>query len=103
MMPAASPIPREQRDHLTLRPFVFDRSAGLLDRDHEELFLPPRALHVLQLLLERAGKVVSKDELVREVWHDAAVTDQSPAEAIGVVREILGDDSQHPTYIQTVH
>ena len=103
MVQASSSVSLQWRGSVRFGPFRFDRASGILSRGSEELFLPPRALNVLQVLVDRCGEVVSKDELVEVVWHDAAVTDQSPAEAIGVVREVLGDDSHHPTFIQTVH
>lgn len=103
-MAEASPtFALEQASVVSFGAFHFDRSSGLLFRGDEELSLPPRALGVLEVLIERAGEVVSKDDLVAAVWHDTAVTDQSPAEAIGVIRDALGDDSHQPTYIQTVH
>ena len=37
------------------------------------------------------------------VWPDAFVTEASLLEAIGVLRDALGDDRLNPTYIQTVH
>lgn len=100
---ASSSVSLHRPGSVRFGPFRFDRASGILSRGGEELYLPPRALNVLRVLVDRSGEVVSKDELVEVVWHDAAVTDQSPAEAIGVVREILGDDSHHPTFIQTVH
>ena len=68
-----------------------------------EVALPPRVLGVLELLLDRAGDVVSRQELIDSVWKDAFVTDTSLAEAVSVLRQALGDDPQSPTYIQTVH
>ena len=60
-------------------------------------------LGVLELLLQRAGDVVSRQELIDTVWKDAFVTDTSLAEAVSVLRQALGDDPQAPTYIQTLH
>ncbi|MGH8518797.1 MAG: winged helix-turn-helix domain-containing protein, partial [Panacagrimonas sp.] len=60
-------------------------------------------LGVLALLLDRSGEVVTKQELMGAVWRDAFVTETSLAEAISVLRQALGDDSHHPTYIQTLH
>jgi DNA-binding winged helix-turn-helix (wHTH) protein len=37
------------------------------------------------------------------VWKDAFVTATSLAEAVSFLRQALGDDSQSPRYIQTVH
>ena len=53
-------------------PFEFDPAAGLVYRGDEETLLPPKAAHVLQMLLESAGQMVSKDELLETIWDDAA-------------------------------
>jgi eukaryotic-like serine/threonine-protein kinase len=100
------PIPsldRERRPIVTFGPFAFDTHTRLLTRDGHELALPPRVLGVLELLLERAGDVVPRQDLIDTVWKDAFVTDTSLAEAVSVLRQALGDDPQSPTYIQTRH
>ncbi|HET9767717.1 MAG TPA: winged helix-turn-helix domain-containing protein, partial [Thermoanaerobaculia bacterium] len=84
-------------------PFRFDRGNGLLSRAGEELPLPPRALAVLSVLVERAGRVVGKHELLQAAWNGAYVTETSLSEAVSLLRQTLGDDSQRPVYIQTVH
>jgi DNA-binding winged helix-turn-helix (wHTH) protein len=88
---------------LAFGPFTFDPNSRLLRRGDEVVAVPPRVLAVLELLLERAGAVVPKQELIDSVWKDAFVTDTSLAEAISFLRQTLGDDPQNPTYIQTVH
>jgi serine/threonine-protein kinase len=60
-------------------------------------------LGVLELLVVRAGDVVSRQELIDNVWNEAFVTDTSLAEAVSFLRQSLGDDPQAPTYIQTIH
>jgi DNA-binding winged helix-turn-helix (wHTH) protein len=65
--------------------------------------LPPRALGVLTALLTKPGVVVSKQELMDAVWPDTFVTESSLLEAIGLLRDALGDNPRRPTYIQTVH
>jgi len=89
--------------HLVFGEFSFDAQSRLLRRGPIELPLPPRVLGVLEVLLERAGDVVPRQELIDRVWKDAFVTDTSLAEAISVLRQTLGDDPQNPAYIQTVH
>jgi DNA-binding winged helix-turn-helix (wHTH) protein/Tol biopolymer transport system component len=84
-------------------PFAFDRQSGLLWRDGAEIALPPRVLGVLALLVDRAGQVVARQDLLDGVWKDAFVTDTSLAEAVSYLRQALGDDPQAPRYIQTVH
>lgn len=84
-------------------PFRFDRTNRLLARGAEEIPLPPRVVGVLEYLIDRAGKVVPKEALIREVWQGSHVTDTSPAEAVSILRQALGDDAQTPRYVQTIH
>jgi DNA-binding winged helix-turn-helix (wHTH) protein/Tol biopolymer transport system component len=83
--------------------FLFDRANGILSRGGEEVPLPPRALGVLSFLLDRPGRVVSKQALLDGVWNGAYVTETSLSEAVSLLRQALGDDAQRPLYIQTVH
>jgi DNA-binding winged helix-turn-helix (wHTH) protein/Tol biopolymer transport system component len=83
--------------------FRMDLTDGTLWRNGEEIRLPPRALALLVYLVERAGRVVSKQALMDAAWKDAHVSETSLTEAIGVVRQLLGDDPQQPQFIQTVH
>jgi DNA-binding winged helix-turn-helix (wHTH) protein len=84
-------------------PFRLDLSDGLLTRDGAEVRLPPRALVILQHLVERAGRIVAKQSLMDVAWKDAHVSETSLTEAIGLIRQALGDDPQKPAFIQTVH
>ena len=88
-------------DLVRFGPFSFDRVNGLLSRNGVELSLPPRAVAVLGLLIERAGDLVPKAELLDRVWKDTFVTEVSLTEAISLLRQTLGDDPQRPSYIQT--
>jgi serine/threonine-protein kinase len=88
---------------LRFGPFRFDRNNRVLSRDGTELPLPPRALGVLEHLIERPGTIVAKTALIEAVWPDAVVTETSLTEAVSLVRQALGDDPQQPTYVQTVH
>jgi len=83
-------------------PFSFVPGDGLW-RDGRAIPLPPRAIGVLTTLLESPGAVVSKKTLMDAVWPDTFVTESSLLEAIGLVRDVLGDDRKHPVYIQTIH
>ncbi len=84
-------------------PFRFDWLDRILSRDGVELRLPPRALGILAYLLERPGRVVSKQDLIDAVWKDAFVSESSLTEAVGVLRQTLGDSASGAEYIQTVH
>src|SRR5688572_7460902 len=84
-------------------PFRFDRANRLLSRDGVELTVPPRALGVLEFLLDRRDKVVTKQALIDAVWNGTIVSETSLTEAISLLRQTLEDDSQAPKYIQTLH
>ena len=75
-MPATeAPIATDRRrlPSLSFGAFEFDAQTRLLCRDGREVALPPRVLGVLELLLRRAGDVVSRQELIDTVWKDAFV------------------------------
>ena len=101
--PSVAFHPAASRRALLFGPFRFDLSDKTLSRDGEEIRLPPRALLILDYLIERPGRIVGKQELIDAVWKDAFVGESSLTEAIGVLRQALGDSADKGEYIQTVH
>ena len=59
-------------------------------------------MRLLLCLADRAGEVVSIDNLLSHVWPDVVVSPDSVYQAVAVLRRLLGDDSKQPTYIETV-
>jgi transcriptional activator of cad operon len=70
--------------------------------DGETIRLEVRSLRLLLCLAERAGEVVSIDELLDRVWAGVNVTPDSVYQGVATLRRALGDDSRQPTYIETV-
>lgn len=66
----------------------------LIDARGDIVPLRPRAWLLLRLLATRAGQLVSKDEIMDEVWPDCEVTEDSLVHAIGDVRRALGDSNR---------
>lgn len=66
--------------------------------------LPEQPFQVLELLLEKRGLVVTREELRRRLWHDGTMVDfeHSVNAAIKRLRAALGDDAATPRYIETV-
>jgi DNA-binding winged helix-turn-helix (wHTH) protein len=62
----------------------------------------PRAFCVLLFLLRHPQKLITKEELLTAIWSDAAVSENSLARAIALLRRLLGDDIHEPRYIPTV-
>src|SRR5215470_13818529 len=69
----------------------------------EPLHLTPRAFAVLRHLVEHAGRLITKDELLTVVWRDAIVSEAALASCIRDLRRALGDSSSAPRYIETAH
>lgn len=59
-------------------------------------------MRLLLCLAERAGEVVSIDDLLNQVWSDVVVAPDSVYQAVASLRRVLGDDPKQPTYIETV-
>ena len=62
----------------------------------------PKAFRVLLVLLKSPQKLVAKEELMKAVWGDAAVTDNSLTRSVATLRKALADDAHQPRYIETV-
>ncbi|MGE4094434.1 MAG: tetratricopeptide repeat protein [Candidatus Binatia bacterium] len=62
-----------------------------------------KATSVLRYLAERAGQVVTKEELFAAVWPDAVVSDAALTTCIQEVRQALRDNARQPRFIETVH
>jgi TolB-like protein/DNA-binding winged helix-turn-helix (wHTH) protein/Tfp pilus assembly protein PilF len=67
-----------------------------------EAQVEPRVMDVLVCLARRPGAVVSKEELVREVWQGRFVSDDVVWRSIRELRRVLGDDARSSSFIQTV-
>ena len=85
------------------REFTLDPHRRTLSRDGEGIDLPERAFSVLVELVQRAPEVVDKDELVDAAWPGIAVVDDNLVQAVHLIRTVLGGDSRHPQFVQTVH
>jgi DNA-binding winged helix-turn-helix (wHTH) protein len=91
-----------ERSFYVFGPFHLDASGRLLLRDNEPVPLSPKAVDTLLVLVEHAGTVVSKDDLLRQVWQDAFVEEGSLTRAISVLRKALGDGEDSQKFIATI-
>ncbi|HEY3581310.1 MAG TPA: winged helix-turn-helix domain-containing protein, partial [Pyrinomonadaceae bacterium] len=83
-------------------PYRLNPTQRLLTRDGELISLTPKAIDILTLLVMNAGRLVEKDDLLREVWTDTFVEDANLAQNIFTLRRALGDERAGPKYIETV-
>ena len=72
-------------------------------RGEEEVVFSRKEFDLLQRLMERAGTIVSRDDLMRDVWHTTFWTSSKTIDVhLGWVRRKLGDDSRQPRLITTI-
>lgn len=86
----------------TVGPWRIDARTGELRHGSESLRVEPKVAEVLVYLAQRAGQVVSRDELLTAVWPRVVVGDDALTQAIIKLRKALGDDPRRPTYIETL-
>ena len=91
-------------DRLRFDGFELDARAGELRKNGIRLRLRGQPLQVLAILLERAGDVVTREDLQTRIWPaDTFVDfDHSLHNAIARIREVLGDSAENPRYIETL-
>lgn len=90
-----APVHPASANRLHINHFVLDRSRReLMSPSGGPADLRHKALEVLLALGEQAGHVVSKNELLAQVWPGVVVTEDSLTQAIAEIRRCLGD-TQH--------
>lgn len=66
------------------------------------LRITPKSMGVLLVLVEQAGRVVSRDTLMTEVWPDTLPTNDVVTQAITQLRKAFDDERGNPRYIETI-
>lgn len=89
-------------NHLRILDIDIDISSGTVWRAGEVVDLPDLSFRLLRTLATRAPAMVSKDDLIAEVWGDVIVSDETLMQRVRLLRQALGEDSQNPRYIAAV-
>ena len=71
--------------------------------DGNPIELGPKPFALLIALMQGAGKLVTKEELIENVWDGRFVSEAVLTTAMRDLRRALGDDAREPTYIATAH
>src|SRR5215203_5020774 len=86
--------------------YTFERFT--LDADERTLFdagrpisLAPKAFDTLLMLVANAGRVLSKERMLSEIWEDSFVEENNLAQNISSLRKVLGETGEH-RFIDTV-
>jgi DNA-binding winged helix-turn-helix (wHTH) protein len=88
---------------VTFADFSLDSDTRELQQAGRALHLSPKAFDLLVLLLERRPGVVDKETIREKLWPGTNVVDANLNNLASEIRSALGDDSQEPRFVRTVH
>lgn len=83
-------------------PYCLDSEERVLRRGEAPVALPPKDLETLLVLVERAGHIVDKGELLEKVWPGVFIEEGNLSRRIFNLRQILGDGADGQKYIETI-
>ena len=100
----AGPIPRRRSERVRFGPFEADLHTHELWRDGTRIKLVGQPFVVLEMLLESAGELITRDELRARLWpSDTFVSfDHGLNAAVNRLREALGDSATEPKFVETL-
>ena len=83
--------------------FRLDAAKRLLTRaEGEQIALTPKVFDTLLYLVRNSGKVIGKDELMREIWTDSVVEENNLNQNISLLRRVFGEKPGEQRFIVTV-
>jgi DNA-binding winged helix-turn-helix (wHTH) protein/tetratricopeptide (TPR) repeat protein len=94
------PVPPVRR--LSFGPFVLDPETGRLLEGERIVPLAPKPFETLHYLADRPGRVVSKTELMEQLWPGTFVTDDVLVQCVVEIRRALHDQAKTPQYVRTI-
>jgi len=92
----------ERRTDFRLGEWRVEPSLNRLSLEGKSIQLEPKIMDVLAFLAERAGKVVSRQDLIDAVWAKQFVAESALSRAIAELRRALQDDAHAPRYLETI-
>ena len=87
----------------TFANFELDERNCVLLRDGEPVPIRRRVFAVLHYLIAHSGALVTKEELLANVWPNESTVEAVLPQNIAILRQLLGDDHKSGKFIQTVH
>ncbi len=82
--------------------FTLDAADCQLLRNGQTVDLRPKVFETLLFLVQRRGRLVTRDDLLAGVWADTNVGEEVLTHCVTEVRKALGDDRRQPRYVRTV-
>ncbi len=82
--------------------FRLDLAERVLLRDGKFIPVTPKVFETLCVLVENAGRIIEKEELMQSIWQERFVEESNLTFNVGMLRKALGDDASKPRYVETV-
>ncbi|HEY2857172.1 MAG TPA: winged helix-turn-helix domain-containing protein [Terracidiphilus sp.] len=97
-------VNREVSRKASFSPYEFDRSSGILTRSGIRLRLESQPARVLKLLLDASPQMVTRAEMISELWHGETEGDfdRRLDKAVAKLRASLNDDPLKPRFVETI-
>ena len=83
--------------------FSLNTAVRELHAKGQPISIEPKVFDLLIFLIENNGRVVTKDELIAQIWDGRFVSDAALSSAVRALRRALGDDGKQQRVIRTVH
>ncbi len=83
--------------------WIFDTKAQQIRCAAQTTQLEPISSLLLLYFCQNCERIITRDDLIAQVWNNRVVSDSTINRAISMLRKHLGDDPQKPSYIRTVH
>ncbi len=98
----AVPMSLQAKHFYAFGPFRLDSEKRVLVRDGRPVPLAPKVAEILLVLVENAGHLVEKDDLMKRVWPDAFVEEANLNKNVFLLRKVLGEWDGGRECIETV-
>ncbi len=95
-------MPQLSQQPFRIAQWVVYPKKSLISNNPQDVDLSPTMMSLLLYLVENCNRVVSREELLTEVWQGNIVSDESISRAIAHLRKSLGDSAKNPCFIKTI-
>ena len=97
-------MPVGEKQAVRFGPFQLDKQCGQLRKDGVGLKLQGQPIQILEILIEKPGQLVTREEIRQRLWTSDTFVDfdHSLNTAVKKLRQTLGDEADTPSYIETL-
>jgi DNA-binding winged helix-turn-helix (wHTH) protein len=89
----------QQKSIYEFGPYRLDAAERILSRDGAIVPLQPKVFDLLLVLVERRGRLLEKDELMKAIWPNTVVEEVNLANNVSILRKTIGENGRQ--YIET--